>query len=505
MKQFSFFLLLLALLSLACSLISAPLTETPPTAVVEPSAVNQPIETATSLPVQTEAAVPTEPVSNQAVNFPLVSDAVYQSNGDVSYISIPAGSCANLTASPIQVGSFIAWPMHERGRECAPGAYADALFGYNVQDGKLYLLGRNSQAEATLLYDPDAGRVFQNVVFGGSVRALDASTFQALASPERGFRSTSDSSGVYLNGLYYFGTINTPEKSCQNPVNQNCGGIYAMDASGNIVYSLNIEDGFRSWIGAGLTSDGQYIYAGGAEQFLGNSEAQFLYGCSVVKLDPQLNIVAYFDPGDTGCHSSGVGQNDEDAVAGEVVIAADGSLWAVFTHGVDSRNMFAMYNLDANLKPMCVFELQGGPLPMAGYYQSPTIDKDGNVYVNISLGGVGQNGNGQLWKVTPACEGTKLADLPQGGTSTPVLADDQYVLTISAGKLQIRTLDGNVVKEYALATQAQVIASPMIADGVIYVVDSTGALTVIRNSGLNGYGSAVWPRYRHDNYGSGMK
>lgn len=60
-----------------------------------------------------------------------------------------------------------------------------------------------------------------------------------------------------------------------------------------------------------------------------------------------------------------------------------------------------------------------------------------------------------------------------------------------------------MVKTYALASQAMVVASPMIADGVIYVVDTTGALTVIRNSGLQGYGTAPWPRYRHDNYGSG--
>jgi hypothetical protein len=43
----------------------------------------------------------------------------------------------------------------------------------------------------------------------------------------------------------------------------------------------------------------------------------------------------------------------------------------------------------------------------------------------------------------------------------------------------------------------------MIADGVMYIVDTTGPLTVIQNSGLQVYGTAVWPRYRHDNYGSG--
>jgi hypothetical protein len=57
-----------------------------------------------------------------------------------------------------------------------------------------------------------------------------------------------------------------------------------MDANGNIVDRLDKDNGhFRSWIGAGLTSDGQFIYAGGAEHFLGSTEPPGYYGCSVVK------------------------------------------------------------------------------------------------------------------------------------------------------------------------------------------------------------------------------
>lgn len=442
------------------------------------------------------------------VTFPHVADAVYVHSGNVTTITIPYGGCARVSSSPILVGDFVVWGMYDQLSDCSGASpYRDALLGYHVRAGKLYLLGRYGSAEATPLFEPDAGRVFENIVFGGStVTPLDAVTFQKVYTLTSGFRATSDASGVYLNGLFYFGTINTPQNFCQNPINPNCGGVFALDAGGNLSYTLNISDGFRSWIGAGLTSDGQHIYAGGAEQFYGASSSAYLYGCSVVKLDPQLNIVASFDPGDTGCHRTGVGQNDEDAVAGEVVIAGDGSLWVAFTHGVDSRNMFALYHLDSNLNTLCVFERPGGPLPMTGYYQSHTVDKDGNAYVNFIPGGVAQTGPGELWKVTPACAGTKLADLPQqGGRSTPVLADDQYVLSTLSGQLQIRTLTGTLVAMYTLATSAQVIASPMIANGVIYVVDSTGALTVIRNSGLLGYGTAAWPRYRRDNFGSGTQ
>lgn len=475
-----------------------------PTATPTPTQTPTPTPTSTPSPTQTQPPTLT-PTPTATVGFPEVSDAIYQQNRDVSAVIIPASSCTRVSSSPILVGDFIVWGMYDTLNNCTPHSpYYLSVLGYNLQTGRVYEMAQSGSSEATLLVQPEAELVFQNVVFGNStVLALNASTFQIEYHVPQGFNVTSDASGVYLNGLYYFGTINPPGGMCQNPINPNCGGIFALDANGNLVHSLNLEDGFRSWIGAGLTTDGQFIYAGGAEQFLGDSDDQFLYGCSVVKLDLQLNILAYFDPGDEGCHSSGVGQNDEDAVAGEVVIAGDGSLWAVFTHSVDSRNMFAMYHLDANLQPMCVFELQGGPLPMAGYYQAPTIDANGNVYVNISPEGVGQNSTGELWKVTPACQGAKLADLPQGGASTPVLADDQYILTITAGELQIRDLNGAIVQTYTLATQATVISSPMIVNGVIYVVDTTGALTMIHNSGLQGYGTAAWPRYRHDNFGTG--
>lgn len=488
-----------AFLPLVSGVNSAPRPTETPAAPHTPTSTLTPTATPTSTLTPTATSTP--------IAFAEVSDAVYQQSGDVITVTIPYSPCTRVSSSPILVGDFVVWGMYDQLSGCSSHSpHYTSLLGYHIRTGKLYRLAQSGSSEATLLHQPDNGLLFQNVVFGGNtVSALDTARFDKLYGVPQGFRATSDASGVYLNGLYYFGTINPPGDVCQNPVNANCGGVFALDASGALVHSLNLDDGFRSWIGAGLTSDGQFIYAGGAEQFLGDASSAYLYGCSVVKLDQQLNIVATFDPGVQGCHRSGVGQNDEDAVAGEVVIAGDGTLWVNFSHGVDDRNVYALYHLDANLAPICVFEGPSSLLMMTGYYQSPTVDKDGNVYVLISPNGVGGNGVGQLWKVTSNCQGTKLADLPQGGSSTPVLADDQRVLTISAGQIQIRTLAGDIVKSYGLASSANVIASPMIADGVIYVVDVTGALTVIHNSGLQGYGAAPWPRYRHDNAGSGVQ
>ena len=78
------------------------------------------------------------------------------------------------------------------------------------------------------------------------------------------------------------------------------------------------------------------------------------------------------------------------------------------------------------------------------------------------------------------------------------------MLLATDGRLQILTLDGQMVQEYALASDARVNASPVIQDGVIYVVQEDGTLNIIENSGVSGYGSAIWPRYRHDNLGSAV-
>ncbi len=59
-----------------------------------------------------------------------------------------------------------------------------------------------------------------------------------------------------------------------------------------------------------------------------------------------------------------------------------------------------------------------------------------------------------------------------------------------------------MAQEYALASDARVLTSPVIRDGVIYVAQEDGTLNIIENSGVNGYGTAVWPRYRRDNNGS---
>ncbi len=478
----------------------------------------QPVGTPTATPTMIPTVTPTEPATTPTATptpqpFTLIPDATYGQSGDVRYVRIPATDCANLTASPIVVGDWLVYPNHEHSRNCSDhGPYRNALFGYNLRDGRLYLLRDDGSGEAPLLYQPDQGRLYWTTTFGGTVSLLDAESFALRGKVS--LQVVSDSSGVFLDGLYYFGTVNTPEDNCQNPINENCGAVFAIDAQGNGVHRLNIDDGFRAWIGTSLTTDGQYLYIGSAKQTKGQEgvEAEYLYGCSVTKADKQLNILASFDPGDFGCYYQPYVGANADSVAGEVV--PDGSgLWVQYVRPNDDRSKVALYRLDLNLQEQCRMEFDFVPQTQAvGFYGAPTVDSEGNAYVSVSVPDAQATRKGQLWKVTPTCQATLLREAPGSfAHASPTLADvppaggatGGYVLFATDGKLQILTLAGDLVHEYALASDARVLASPLIHDGVVYVVQEDGTLNIIEDAGVTGYGDAIWPRYRHDNQGSG--
>ncbi len=473
-------------------------------------------------PTTTPTATPTPAASATPPPFTPVPDATYGAQNGVSYVGIPATDCANLTATPIIVGDWLVYPMHEHNRNCSgPSAYRHTLFGYNLRDGKLYILRDDGAGEAPLLYQPEEGVVYWNTTFGGTVYPLTPDTF-ALRSSKVSVGTTSDSGGVYLDGLYYFGTVNTPDDNCQNPVNDNCGGVFALDAQDVVTRSLNTDDGFRTWIGTSLTTDGQYLYIGSAKQTKGEAgvENDYLYGCSVTKVDKQLNILASFDPGDFACYYLPYEGANADSVAGEVV--PDGSgLWVQYVRpnqGASTRSRngqgvrpqatpdfkVTLYRLDLDLQEQCRVEFPFSPQTQAvGFYAAPTVDKDGNAYVAVTVPDATDTRRGELYKVTDTCQATLLADAPGSfAHASPTLADDQYVLFATDGKLQILTLDGSLVQEYTLASDARVLTSPVIHNGVVYVVQEDGTLNIIGDAGVSGYGDAIWPRYRHDNEGS---
>jgi hypothetical protein len=68
----------------------------------------------------------------------------------------------------------------------------------------------------------------------------------------------------------------------------------------------------------------------------------------------------------------------------------------------------------------------------------------------------------------------------------------------------VLSLDGVVTATYALGSAAQVYAAPVVVEGVVYVLAADATLTAISGTGLVDYGAAYWPRFRHDNAGTGV-
>ena len=166
----------------------------------------------------------------------------------------------------------------------------------------------------------------------------------------------------------------------------------------------------------------------------------------------------------------------------------------------------ALYRLNLDLEEQCRVEFPFEPQTQAvGFYQGPTVDQEGNAYIGVTVPDATHTRTGQLYKVTPSCQTTLLAEVPGSWAhASPTLADDQFVLLASDGQLQILTLDGQVVRRYDLGSEARVLASPVIQDGVVYVVQEDGTLNIIQDPDVTGYGNAIWPRYRHDNLGSAV-
>jgi len=457
--------------------------------------------------VERAPATPTTRPTTPVGGFSPIPDATYGRKGDVRFVQVPSSECTNITATPILVGDWLIYPGHEY-RECTqnPGPYARVLFGYNLDEGKVYTLYQGSAGEAPLTYAADQEALYWTVTFGGTVLVFDPQTLQLRQKMSVG--TTSDSAGTVLNDLFYFGTVNAPGNTCQNPLNPNCGGLFAITPNGEVVHKRNTDDGFRAWIGTSVTTDGEFLYWGTAAQTVGEKsgdETEYLYGCSVVKTDADLNVLAAFDPGDLACYKLPFEGANMDSVSGEVVPDGNG-LWVQYVRPNDERLKAALYRLDLNLQEQCRVEFDFQPQTQAvGFYTAPTVDAAGNAYVPVTVPDAQETRRGLLVRVTPNCQTTTLAEAPgRFAHASPTLADDRYVLFATDGKLQVLTLDGQPVKEYALASDARVLTSPVIHDGVIYVLQEDATLNIIENSGLTGYGNALWPRYRHDNAGTAV-
>ncbi|RME32853.1 MAG: hypothetical protein D6794_12230 [Deltaproteobacteria bacterium] len=507
MKRFLIALLLLSLLASACYRNGAAGKTSPVPPTATHSALHPPAKNTIAPPQATATSTRSAPPA-----FPPLPDAEYGQTDALRYVRIPMdANCANLTATPTVVGDWLVFPAHTR-RECGAdaGPHARELFGYNTTDGKLYSLYQGASGEAPLHYDAASGRLYWTVVFGGNLLILDAQTLQVRHKVGGG--ATSDSAGVVLDDLFYFGTVNGPDPACQQPINPDCGALFAVDASGNVVHKRNTDNGFRAWIGTSVTTDGTYLYWGSAAQTVGEKsgdESEYLYGCSVAKTDRDLNILASFDPGDPACFKLPFEGANEDSVSGEVVPDGNG-LWVQYVRPNDAPDAAGafqsfLYRLDNDLNEVCRLPFDFEPQTQsAGFYAAPTVDAAGRAYVPATVPDGSGGRFGVLLQVTPDCQPVMLEALPGvSAYASPTLADDRAVLFATDGRLQIIDLQAGTQQAYDLASRARVLSSPVIHDGVVYVLQEDGTLNIITDSGLSGYGQAIWPRYRHDNAASG--
>ena len=425
------------------------------------------------------------------VPFEEVPGATYLETPEGRQIALP-WACKT-SATPILVNRWIVYPVSK----CDETA-DDRLLGYNLDSERVYVLNDGLWSNGTLGWTPEADVLVTAVIGSGALVYLDPVTF-APRLKVQGHTAQSDSSPLFFGDLTYFGTINSPYPTCQGTSpNDDCGAVFAAATTGAVAHRLGVDSGERFWLTASPVTDGEAIFVGGGADSYGEDATTFRYGCSVLSLSPQLELHAYDDPDDPGCHPIG---NIESAVAGELALGPD-SVWAQFMGPGDDREQSAVIRYNRDIEEQCRFEKTGSSsMSSANFYQAPTVDHEGNAYVVMAVPGETIPSEAQLYRVGLGCEASLLAAVPGRSGATPTLADDKYVLFATPGKLQVLTLDGEAVEEFGLATEAAVVASPMIEEDV-FVLAEDGALTILTDSIVTGYGTAWWPRFRHDNRGS---
>ena len=285
--------------------------------------------------------------------------------------------------------------------------------------------------------------------------------------------------------------------------NDDCGALVAFDGSGRLVARADRNVGLRGWVSAGVTASEDYYYLGtGSGQDSGRSlEGNPRRACSVVRLDRNLRVVAGYDDGLPGCQDIG---RVKSAVVGEVPIA-DGVMVAQYLGSTDGTQSSPVVRLrEHDLSVICRAALpntaRGG---VAGFYQAPVIDEHGNAYVQSRNP---QNGGfSSLFRISPTCRVTRLHDGSAGHVGTPTLADDQYVVYGDTGRLHVVDRTTGRATDYPLGSSAEVIAGAVISEWGVTVVSKDNTVTTVRNTGLDGYGTAPWPRFRRTDLGEAFE
>lgn len=368
---------------------------------------------------------------------------------------LQTGECeSEVTSQPLLVGNFLVFSFHERGLQCEHSqkmATAETLYAYALKTGELKQIDSPGAMEGMPAYAEDKHLLMVPVVDSRGFVLYDTRTFARIAEGNLG--ASVDSRILYLDGYFYLGTVNTPFPTCQEPLDEDCGAVFKVDSKGRVVQRLDLSEGFRAWVTAGPSTDGDFIYLG-----TGSSHGGSFYDCNVLKLSKDLAILRAFDPDTKGCVPSG--PRLENAVGNEVVVTDEG-LWVQWL--ASTKQQVANLNyLDKNLNVVCEMTLQDGP--SSHFYMNPAVDEEGNAYVVLNDY---VNGDaGALFKVSSDCEVLWSYALQGSALSGPTLVADE--VWVATGETVVAlSLDGQRRFEQELPS-ARGYASPYVwDDGVL--------------------------------------
>lgn len=482
---------------------------------------------------------------------------------------------SNYTTSPVIAGDYVIMASHYKTETCAsPCVHRNHLHGLHVETHEFVELVEDAggaegtpQIVGNTLYLGTLGSSPMRLIDIRSFELLPGFDFESEDAGMVGSISTGmDSSGVVIDHgepLFYFGTYNTPagrSGNCNNnraypPNNANpyCGSLFAINHEGEIVHSMDItEDNgslpFRTWVGAGVASDGVGLFVGGAPSHWGpdsgingdldgDGDRDVTGACAVVKVDLDLDtILAVDDPGDDGCNLAR--EPYEDAVSGEIVLDdVNEALWVQWSGPVEidgdgnAQTYVRRYDTDLNVLCTAKFQYtprggQRGPLEWedvnyspGGYYMAPTVDADGAAYVLFQNSGNTPNDT-TIYRLEDTgdddCQIDELITRTGRALHSPTLVSTsagEYVLfAVDGDLLFVERESGSVELEVPLVTDAQVMGTPTLHNGVLYVFGTDGSITWVEAPVINGepvdmYGDrglAPWPRYRRNNSGNAL-
>ena len=430
--------------------------------------------------------------------FPELETVVYGTTPTGRTFTLVDSECVKVTAAPVVIGDHVVYPLLEE-KDCPDEPkYRGLAVGYHAGDEKIHILMDKLEAEGTSRWLPEEGVVLWPTLSQVGLNIIDDETFVSLAKVD-GLSAAVDSSPIWLGNRAYFGTVNTPYPPCQDEPNPDCGAFFGVDLDGTIERRIDANDGLRMWMTGSATTDGEFLYLGGGEQTWGADDETYLMGCSMIKVDADLALLAFDDPDQQACFPNGY---LESAVSGEPALGPE-SVWVQFRSPGDDRGKVAVIHYDRDLVEQCRAEFDASiAWGAGGFYQGPTVNAEGSALVTYTLPVGEASVKGHLFQIAPDCTVQTLHLSNNQLRVTPTLADDKWVLLASGDQLLVIDDAGNIVETHELATSAAVSGGPIIEDGRIFVVARDGALTIIDDTAVTGYGDAWWPRFRHDNWGS---